>query len=392
MPEILHRWDQQQKIAVIARGLSCGENTVRRVIDQERPGERLGRLQPLQEKCCTGCQERMPLSAFPPRGDREGKVAARCFTCLLDWRRAYQKANPERNREGVRRRRARLRNARTETYRDSDIYQRDEGLCFFCGDHVDPTLIYPDPWSMVVHHVHPIAKHGPDIVKNVALGHYTCNQREKDRYLSPLTDWVVSAIPYATARDAVIEHHYLHRPSPTSYAFGLFDQEGLLRGVATFGTATSRRVVTSITDDPQALVLSFNRLWVDDSAPFGSGSYFVSRALKQLPPAIVVAYADTEVVDPRYQTPHSGGVYRACSFFYAGTSWPNSEWRMPGKARNVGKAQEGSVKVRVSPKSRYWTTTGSARQKKSLRTRCKWASMPYTSQASLPLEMRARGE
>jgi hypothetical protein len=381
-PEILNLWDKGGAIAEIARSLSCGDNTVRRTVDQHRPGQRASRAAGLlvvaETKACLGCGEVKPTDSYPERPDRPGKRQARCEACLRDWRRGWQHENPERNREGVRRRRARLRKSRSQPYRDMDVYVRDNGLCWFCHEHVDPLLRYPDRKSMVVHHLHPIAKSGPDVMTNVALAHYDCNHRAKDAYDSPFIGWTVRPLPIPDARRVVIAYHYLHRACPMSYAFGLHDDLGVLRGAVAFGSPSSQRITRSVTS-AEVKVLELKRLWINDDAPFSAGSFFVSRALRQLPPAIVVSYADTGVSDPRFGTAHHGGVYRACSFFYSGTSRPATEWRVPGSARNAGKAHPDSERVAVSPKARYWTTTGSARQKKMLRRDMQWPALPWST-------------
>jgi 5-methylcytosine-specific restriction endonuclease McrA len=382
---ILHLWDDRQTIASIAHDLSCGENTVRRVLDANRPGERLSRLVVVPRTVCEGCGESYPAESFPERLDRPGKRHARCFACLRDWRRQWQKANPERNREGVRRRRARLRNARQIHYRDSDIFERDGGACWFCTLPVDPNLSFPDPKAMVIHHLHPIAKQGPDIPKNVALAHYDCNHKAKDAYDPPFARWVVSQIPITEARTLVKERHYLHRVGPISYAFGLYDNQDRIRGVITFGSPTSNRIVRSVTD-AEVTVLELSRLWIEDQTPFGGGSWFLSRALRMLPAAIVISYADNDVQDP-WGHSHDGGVYRACSLNYSGTSRPATEYRLPGSSRNVGKHTAGSEPHRVSPKSRYWTVTGTARQKRTLRAVMKWPVLPY-----LKIDRQGSGE
>jgi len=312
----------------------------------------------------------LALEEFPSRSDRPGKHFSMCFSCRLDWAQDYQRTHPERNREGVRRRRARLRHARAEPYQDQEIFLRDKGKCFFCRADVDPSLRYPDPQALVVHHIHPISKGGPDIRKNVAIAHLRCNQATKDTYDPGFNRWAVAPISNILAREVIVERHYLHRGAPISYAYGAFDGDAL-RGVVIFGSPSSHRISKSACDDFSA-VIELNRLWIDDDAPFGIGSWFLSRALISLPPFIVVAYADTAIVDGRYGTHHRGTIYRACSFLYAGVSRPNVEWRIPGKSRNVGKHHSESVRHEVSPKARYWTTTGNRAEKKKLRRMCKW--------------------
>ena len=97
---------------------------------------------------------------------------------------------------------------------------------------------------------------------------------------------------------------------------------------------------------------------------FGAGSWFVSRALKQLPPRIIVSYSDLSFN-------HFGTVYKALNFNYAGQSKPRKEWRFPGKSRNVGKI-EGAILCEVSPKNRYWTITGTKRDRNKIMPLVKW--------------------
>jgi hypothetical protein len=231
--------------------------------------------------------------------------------------------------------------------------------------------------SMVVHHLHPVAKRGPDIPKNVAIAHYDCNHRAKDKYDSPFAAWSVIPVSPAIAREQIIRHHYLHTPGLISHAYGLCDANGVINGVVTFGTASSMRILQSVTSDRQIQVLALNRLWIEDEAPFGAGSWFLARALRQLPSCIVISYADTAVADPRYGTPHSGGIYRACSFSFAGLSRPATEWRLPGSSRNVGRKTPGSAAVPVSVKARYWTATGSPAERRVLRRQCLWPALSY---------------
>ena len=126
-------------------------------------------------------------------------------------------------------------------------------------------------------------------------------------------------VPSREANDLVIQHHYLHRKAPISYAYGLFLGADLL-GVVTFGTPPSRHLQISACPSDPAMVLELNRLWVDDVLPPNTESWFVSRALKLLPARIVVSYAD-----PAHG--HYGYIYRALNFNYSG--WTDMERRTP---------------------------------------------------------------
>lgn len=183
----------------------------------------------------------------------------------------------------------------------------------------------------------------------------------------------VEAIPKRTAADMVVEHHYLHRAPPISYAFGLFDA-GQLVGVVTFGVPASRSVQKGACPTDPNLVIELNRLWVSDEAPKNTESWFVSRAMKLLPPRIVVSYADTAAG-------HVGYIYRALNFFYSGWTdmerkTPRFDYVVPG--RHSREAFRGGVpqftdRVRRKPKVKYWAVTGDARDRSRLKKLAGWS-------------------
>lgn len=340
-------------------------------------------------RLCIDCQKDLPLDQFPERSDRPGKYHTRCFTHhraitkvrnkeygLINFdkiavkKKEYHAANPRYNDQSSRNRRARLKQVRSHTFSRQEVRDACSNICFFCGDRVDPSITWPDPASEVVHHIHPLAKRGPNIIGNVALAHNRCNARAKDFYTSPFLspDWTVIEIDSRQARQVASENHYLRRPQNVSYAYGLF-HKGILKGMVSFGTPSSYRINRSVCPEAPKVVRELNRLWIDEMVPFGGASWFVSRALKDLPPGIVVSYADTSVQGRSGN--HDGSVYRALSFQYAGQTKPRKEWRLPGSTRNSGKV-EGAVQHEVSSKHRYWTVTGSKRQKKKLRNLCEW--------------------
>lgn len=366
-------------VKAVAERVGVSASSVYRTIHEHRAErwEALSQREEAHRRCTGSCGQDKPLDAFPPRTDRVGKRHAMCFECREEWARGLVH-NPDPIREGARRRRARLRGARTDHYTDAEVAERDGWACWFCDEPIERALAYPDRGSLVIHHLHPVSKRGPDIASNVAAAHLGCNHEARDRYACPFEGWAVAPIPYPRARDAVVAHHYLHRAPRVSFAYGLVDLDGELRGAVTFGTPSSRRIATSACEDPDE-VIELNRLWIADDVAFGAGSWFLSRALRQLDAAVVVAYADLGVSDPRYGTVHDGGVYRACSFAFAGTSRGNVDWRIPGLTRNVGKHHPDSVRVEVSPKRRYWTLTGSRSDKRRLRQLVRWPSLDYPS-------------
>lgn len=186
----------------------------------------------------------------------------------------------------------------------------------------------------------------------------------------------VTQIEHRAAAKIVVAHHYLHRKPSISYAYGLHAGDQLV-GVVTFGTPASRHMqIGACPSDPSA-VIELNRLWVSDAMPPNTESWFVSRALRQLPARIVVSYADTTYG-------HVGYVYRALSFHYAG--WTDMERRLPRldylpakDGLHTREAFRSGVRttVRRQPKVKYWTTTGTPAQRRALRARCGWPSLDW---------------
>ena len=173
-----------------------------------------------------------------------------------------------------------------------------------------------------------------------------------------------------------MREHYLHRRTSVSYAFGLYDDEELV-GVVTFGTPPSRHLQISACRTNPELVVELNRLWVDDRMPRNTESWFIARALKLLPPLIVVSYADTKFG-------HWGHMYRAANFFYAG--YTDMERKTPrydyipwveGKHTRDSFRNGYAKRVRRLPKAKYWTVTGDRRDKKRLMALATWPLLDW---------------
>jgi hypothetical protein len=169
----------------------------------------------------------------------------------------------------------------------------------------------------------------------------------------------------------ILEKHYLKRKCPISYAFKL-EKQGEIVGVVTFGTPPSRHMQKSVCPSNPSFVLELNRLWLEDSLPHGTASWFLSRVLKKLPPRLVASYADTSVG-------HGGGVYRAANFNYSG--WTDQDRKTPrydyvveGKHSRDAFRSGNYTKVRRKPKVKYWIATGSKSEKKALIKICGWSS------------------
>lgn len=178
------------------------------------------------------------------------------------------------------------------------------------------------------------------------------------------------------AAELVVEHHYLHRRPPISYAYGLL--RGLeLVGVVTYGTPASRHLQKSACPSDPAMVLELNRLWVDDMMPRNTESWFVSRTLAMLPPRIVVSYAD-----PIHG--HYGYIYRALNFRYAG--WTDMDRKTPRfdyiphdptqHTREAFRSGYAEKRRRVA-KVRYWITTGNRAERRALVALSGWPSLDW---------------
>ena len=197
----------------------------------------------------------------------------------------------------------------------------------------------------------------------------------------------VAPVEKRVAQDMVVEHHYLHRRTGISYCYGLWDSDDLggaykygekeLVGVVTFGCPPSRHLQMSACKSDPSLVVELNRLWVHDRMPRNTESWFIARALKQLPPLIVVSYADT-----KFQ--HFGHMYRAANFFYAG--YTDMERKTPrydyipweaGKHTRDAFRKGYAKRVRRMPKAKYWTVTGDRRDKKRLLALATWPRLDW---------------
>ena len=171
----------------------------------------------------------------------------------------------------------------------------------------------------------------------------------------------------------VVEHHYMHRRPPVSFALGLFDGDET-KGVVTFGTPASHNMLIGACADTK-VVIELNRLWVHDSLPRNTESWFVSRALALLPPKIVLSYADTAAG-------HLGYIYRALNFNYAGWTdmerkTPRFDYIAPGKHSRDAFRNGYTDRVRRKPKVKYWITTGNRRERKQLEAQCLWPKMDW---------------
>ena len=186
---------------------------------------------------------------------------------------------------------------------------------------------------------------------------------------------------YGSLSDIALNHlltdHYLQRKPPMQDTFEWRKEDRVL-AIVTFGVPASRHMqISAYRKDPN-LVVELNRLWIADDQPHGTASWFLAQCLKEMPPRIILSYADTVAG-------HDGTVYRAANFNYAG--WTDMERKTPrfdyivpgGHSRDAFRSGKGveSKKVRRKPKARYWTTTGNKKERKRLADECGWPTLSW---------------
>lgn len=73
------------------------------------------------------------------------------------------------------RRRARKRGATVERFKHQEIFDRDNWRCGICGESIDSALKYPDPMSVSLDHIVPLARGGDHSRENTRASHLRCN-------------------------------------------------------------------------------------------------------------------------------------------------------------------------------------------------------------------------
>ena len=185
----------------------------------------------------------------------------------------------------------------------------------------------------------------------------------------------VNQIDKSMASAQVVKNHYLHRRPSISYAYGLFCGSELV-GVITIGVPASRHLQKGLCPSNPSKVFELNRLWVDDKMPRNTESWFMSRALALTPPMILCSYADTE-------QGHVGYVYRASNWYYSGWTdmdrkTPRYDYVVAGKhSRDAFRNNNEYTRVLRKPKYKYWTVTGSKRERKRLKSLSNWPTLDW---------------
>lgn len=129
-----------------------------------------------------------------------------------------------------------------------------------------------------------------------------------------LSKFYFKEISRESAKDTLMNKHYLKRMPPLSYAFGAY-YDGKLKGVMTFGKPPSNALCVGVCgEDYSKNVIELNRLYTDDDTPRNLESMFISYALKELKKVgkfIIISYADEGMN-------HCGYIYQATNWIYTG--------------------------------------------------------------------------
>lgn len=204
-----------------------------------------------------------------------------------------------------------------------------------------------------------------------------------------LANYFIDRISFEVASKIVIKHHYLHRVSPFTHGFGLFENNPdsffpLLKGVVIYGSPASSTLCEGICGKQyKDQVIELTRLWIDDSVPKNGESFLIGNTIPKLDKDIIVSFADTV-------QGHIGKVYQATNFIYTGLSEKRTDWVVDGISKH-GKTlsdkytveqmkeiygDKFSLKER-SRKHRYIFFKGNKWRKKELLSALKYEILPY---------------
>ena len=128
----------------------------------------------------------------------------------------------------------------------------------------------------------------------------------KDKY-------TIESIKPSETYDWLLHKHYAKRIPSIMFAFGLFDNEKILRGVCVFGMPPCHfNYGSGIFDNYKVNTYELTRLVVNDNCEKNTTSFFVSRCLREMPrPSCIVSFADAN-------KNHHGYIYQATNWTYTG--------------------------------------------------------------------------
>ena len=127
----------------------------------------------------------------------------------------------------------------------------------------------------------------------------------KDKYkVKPIDSYL--------CKEWCLKKHYAKRLPPIEYAFGLWDKDGIMQGIVTYGTPVSS-TLRDLWNNKYKL-MELNRLVINEGLEKNVLSFLVAQSFNQMPkPMVLVSYADTS-------KNHHGYIYQATNWFYTGLS------------------------------------------------------------------------
>lgn len=128
------------------------------------------------KRVCPTCRIDKALGDFFANG-RGGP----CRDCASEYSREWKRNNPDKVRENMHRRRARIHDAFIENVEMSALLQRDGNTCQLCMLPVKLDAAFPDPHFPTVDHVIPLIRGGEHSYANTQVAHYLCNVQKGAR-------------------------------------------------------------------------------------------------------------------------------------------------------------------------------------------------------------------
>jgi hypothetical protein len=198
----------------------------------------------------------------------------------------------------------------------------------------------------------------------------------------------VKSIDSYLCKEWLLYKHYARRIPPIEYSFGLFDLNGTMQGIVTYGTPVSS-TLRNLWQNKYKLI-ELNRLCVNEGLEKNVLSYFVGISLKMLPkPFVIASYADTS-------KNHHGYIYQATNWLYTGLSVAFKDYMIKGMEHlhngtimDMSRGQENRVQwlrdkygddlimVDRPQKHRYFYFLGNRKQVKDMFKMLPYELQPY---------------
>lgn len=195
----------------------------------------------------------------------------------------------------------------------------------------------------------------------------------------------VKRISKEICKSLVLRYHYSGRVPGIKHCWGLIEGERIV-GCVLYSIPASYTLCNGVCGpDLRGYVLELSRLVVITKRE-NAASFLIGQSLQNLPPSIVVSYADRNE-----HVGHVGYVYQATNWIYTGTGNAEPLWIDPRtggivsytrrhidtKAAEIGLDWKELTKKKQLGKHRYVYFTGDRRFKKRARKELRYTVHPY---------------